>query len=181
MRIIISGLPGSGKSTLAKYLARRFKLRHYSAGDFMRRIAKKRRISLLELGRMAEKSRAIDREVDNMTKKLGKRDNFVMDSRIGWHFIPKSIKVFIKVDVNEAAKRIFRQKRGVEKENLSYAQTIKNIKKRRKSEKLRFKKYYGLDIADLSNYDIIIDTSKLNIEQMNKDTEGAILDYLGKK
>jgi cytidylate kinase len=171
IQIVISGMPGSGKSTIARHLAAKFKLKHYSIGDFMRQIAKKRKISLLELSKEAEKSRNIDQELDRMTKNLRKKRNFVIDSRIGWHFLPKSIKLFIKVDVKEAAKRIFNAKRAIEKENLSLKMTMKNIERRMKSERIRYKTYYGIDINDLSSYDAVIDTSNLSISEMNKVAE----------
>lgn len=177
--IVISGMPGSGKSTIARYLASKFKLKHYSVGDFMRQIAKRRKISLLELSKEAEKSRNIDYELDKMTKKLRKKRNFVMDSRIGWYFLPKSIKIFVKVDVKEAAKRIFNAKRAVEKENLSLKMTMENIKRRMKSERIRYKTYYGIDINDLGNYDAVIDTSNLSISEMNKIAGQIIRLFLG--
>ena len=80
MIITISGVPGSGKSTVAKLVAQKLGFRHYSAGDFMRDIAEKRRMSLLELGKAAEKDRSIDHELDRRTAELGKsEDDFVMD------------------------------------------------------------------------------------------------------
>ena len=49
------------------------------------------------------------------------------------------------------------------------------MKKRMASERKRYQKWYGVDIDNLSNYDIIIDTSNLNIKQMNKAVEKALL------
>ncbi|MBI2176338.1 nucleoside monophosphate kinase [Candidatus Woesearchaeota archaeon] len=167
MIITISGAPGSGKSTVAKLVAGKLGFRHYSAGDFMREIAEKRGVSLLELGKAAEKDRSIDRELDERTIQLGKReDDFVMDSRLAYHFIPTSFKVFLEVDDREAASRIFgdvkKEKAGrkVEKESTTLAATLAAIKKRRKSEELRYRKYYGLNPYDEGQYDLVIDTTK---------------------
>ena len=177
-QIVISGMPGSGKTTIAKYLARKFGLRHYSVGDFMRAIARKERKTLLELSKESEKSFRVDRKLDSMTRALRNKDRFVIDSRIGWHFLPKSIKLFVKVDLKEASRRIFNEKRGIERENLSYSQTFRNIRRRMKSERRRYRKYYSIDVEDLSNYDIVIDTTGMSIEKMNRNVEKAIAQFL---
>jgi len=174
VQITISGMPGSGKSTIAEHLAAGFRLKHYSVGDFMRQLAKKHKVSLLQLSKEAEKGPKIDKQLDSMTKGLRKKRTFVLDSRLGWYFLPKSIKIFVKVDVKDAARRIFNQKRGIEKENLTYRKTLENIRRRIKSERMRYKRYYGIDIERLSNYDIIIDTSGLRIKQMCFAVEKAV-------
>jgi cytidylate kinase len=98
----------------------------------------------------------------------------VLDSRIGWHFLPDAIRIFVRVDIREASRRIFRSKRGIEKENLSYSKTLSNTRRRIQSEALRYKKYYGIDVNDLSNYDIVIDTTGMSIGKMNRVVELAV-------
>lgn len=167
MIITISGKPGSGKSVITKLLAKRLKLREYSVGDYMRKIARKRKISLLKLSKEAEKSRKIDKQLDKWQKSLNKKKNFVINSRLGFYFIPKSIKIFLDVNSNEAARRIYNdRKRKTEKENITLAQTKRNIKKRIGSEKQRYKKYYNLNPYLKKNYDFWLDTTKLNIKQV---------------
>ena len=101
MIITISGKPGSGKSTVAELIAKRLSLKHYSIGNFMREIAKEKGISLLELGKIAEKERWVDDELDKRQIELGGReDGFVIDSRLGFHFIPKSVKIFLDVNLS---------------------------------------------------------------------------------
>lgn len=175
MIITISGKPGSGKSTVAKLLAKKLKMKRYSIGDFMGEIATKKGISLLELSRIAEKSDEIDKLLDKKQINLGKKeDNFIIDSRLGWHFIPNSIKLFLDVDINEAAKRIFSCRREDEKENTSLKETLRNIKKRESSERKRFKKYYKIDINKKGYYDIRIDTTKIGIDEVVGKITGLI-------
>lgn len=173
MIITISGVPGSGKSTVARLVAKKLSYRHYSAGDFMREIAAKRKVSLLEISKIAEKDLSIDKELDERTVQLGKKEgNFVMDSRLAYHFIPKSFKVFLVVDEKEAARRIFgdvkSKKRGrrVEKESVTLAATIAAIRKRRRSEQLRYKEYYKLNPFGKGQYDLVVDTTKATPEEV---------------
>ena len=34
-------------------------------------------------------------------------DNFIIDARLGWYAVPESFKVYLTIDINEAAKRAF--------------------------------------------------------------------------
>ncbi len=180
MIITISGTAGSGKSTVAKAVAKEFRLKHYSAGDFMRELASSKKISLIEIGRLAEKDVSIDRKIDECTKKLAKEDNFVIDSRLAFHFLPKAIKIFLKVAPGIAAKRIWKDikenKRGVERFG-SEKEVLAGILKRQNSEVKRYKKYYDLDYLDEKNYDFVLDTSKLNIEESIEETLKFIDDF----
>jgi len=166
MIITISGDPGSGKSTVAKAIAEKLKIKHLSAGDFMRELAAERKMTILELTQKAEKDQSIDKEIDERTKKLAEQDNFIIDSRLAWYFIPKSLKIYLKCSADEAAKRVFTQKRGgIEAENISLEQTKANIIKREQSEIKRYKKYYSVDFKKEENYDFVLDTTKLTIPE----------------
>ena len=165
MIIAISGRPGSGKSTVAKALAARLGLRHVSAGDFMREMAAERGISVLELSRIAESDDAIDREIDARSSLLGETgESFVIDSRLAWHFIEQSVKVFLDVDLDVAADRIYGDNRGSEAENVDLGATRRSTEERAASESLRYQSYYGIDYLDPTNYDLVIDTSHLSVE-----------------
>lgn len=166
MIITITGYPGSGKSTLGKGLAKALGLKHYSAGDFWREIAKEKGLSPTELNKLAEKDKSLDKLVDERTVQLAKKeDNFVMDSRLAWHFIPNSLKIFVKIDLKKAAGRVFKDKRPDEKEQSSLQKTFENLLKRKNLEVERWKKVYGLDYLDEKNYDIIVDTTNSGIEE----------------
>ena len=160
MIITISGIAGSGKSTDAKLLAKKLGYKHYSVGDFMREMAKERGLTLLELSKQAEEDRSIDKELDKKQIRLKKEDNFVIDSRLGFHFIPKSIKIFLEVNLNEAAKRILKEKREHEQYK-DIQESIEKIKTRIKSEDKRYRGYYGVDYHSKDNYDVIIDTTNI--------------------
>jgi len=177
MIITIGGTAGSGKSTVAKILAKKLGFNHYSMGDLQREIAEERKISLLELSKLEEKDRSIDEEVDQKQIDLGrKEDNFVIDSRLGFHFIPHSLKIYLDCDFEERAKRILADR--IRKEhNINLENTKKNMMEREKSEKKRYKEYYNLDPSDKKQYDLIIDTTSMSPEK----TVDKILEFIKKR
>ena len=73
MIITISGDLGSGKSSVCKAINKEFGMKHFSVGDFVREMAAKRGLSLMELSKQAEKDSGIDKEIDRMTEELGKK------------------------------------------------------------------------------------------------------------
>ena len=164
MIITISGEAGSGKSSAANYVAEKLDITHYSNGDFMRSMAKERGVTILELNKLSEKDKTIDEELDQRQIKLGKeKDNFIIDSRLGFHFIPNSFKVLLKADLKTRAERIFGDKRS-EEHNESLQDTMNNIENRQASEKARYRELYGIDYMDESNYDLVLDTTDMPIE-----------------
>ncbi|HLD72231.1 MAG TPA: cytidylate kinase family protein [Candidatus Nanoarchaeia archaeon] len=178
MKITLSGALGSGKSTVAKLVAQKLNLKHYSTGDFMREIAIRRKVTLLELNKLAETDPSVDKELDERQIKLRKEeDHFIIDARLGWHFIPDSIKVFLNVTDEEAARRIFAEKRKDERYNTTLDLTLENIKRRKESETKRYQQYYGVNYFNLKNYDLIIDTTKLTA----KEVADKLIEFVRKK
>ncbi len=175
MKITISGTLGSGKSTVAGKIAKALNLKQYQSGGFMRKMADERGITLNKLQELAEKSRDIDDEIDNRQKKLGEEENnFIFEGRLGYHFIPDSYKIFLKTNVDVAAERI--QKSMDEKNDERTREGLKNdkeeiiqsLKRRRESEKKRYRELYNLDYEDENNYDLIIDTTNINADEVSK-------------
>jgi predicted cytidylate kinase len=163
--VAISGRPGSGKSVVAREAATRLGLRHVSAGDFMREMATERGMSILELSRVAEVDPSIDAEIDARTVRLGATgDSLVIDSRMAWHFIPESVKVFLDVRTDVAARRIYASMRETERENVDQAATEAALVERTSSEAGRYLRCYGVDYLDTEHYDVVIDTSAMTVD-----------------
>ena len=167
MIITISGVAGSGKSTVAKLIAKKLGYKHYSMGDLQRKYALEKGITIEELGRQEAKDDSIDKEVDAYQTKLAeKEDNFVIDSWLGFYFIPKAFKIFLKCSDEEAAKRIFKavkkgERNKSERKTENIEKQIQINKERRETNRKRWKKYYGIDFMDTKNYDLIVDTTPI--------------------
>lgn len=176
MKITMSGDPGAGKSTVAKILAKKLGLKRYYIGGIRREMAAKRGLSLEEYNLLGETDSSTDIEVDNYQKKLGKKeDNIIIEGRTSYFLIPDSLKVYLKVSLDEGAKRIInhmKTKEGAkrnetkEKHELSIEEMKEKLINRKKSDVFRYKKYYDQDVFDLSHYDLVIDTTNISVEQV---------------
>lgn len=171
MIVTIGGDAGSGKSTVAQLLAKKLEYAYHSVGNLRRQMAAARGLTIEEYNKLGESDPSTDREPDEYQAKLGRtQDNFVLESRLGWKFIPKSFKVFLAVDEKVAAERILKdhkkKHRPSEQTIKTLDEAIKHIRERRKSDLLRYKKYYKIDHLDQKHYDFVIDTSKSTVEKV---------------
>jgi len=166
MIITISGLPGSGKTTVGKLLAKRLGFKFYSIGDLRGKMAMGRGLTIDQLNELGMNEEWTDKEVDEYQKVLGeKEDNFVIDGWLGFHFIPNSLKVFLDVDLKTAAQRIFKNQRKDEEKKKNVKEVYRMLEERIEQTNRRYEKYYGIKFLDKSNYDMVIDTTNLTIEQ----------------
>lgn len=185
MIISISGTPGSGKSTLGKALAKQLNMKRYYIGGIRRDMAKKRGMTLAEYNKYGETHPETDMEVDkDFQEELGRtQDNFIIEGRTSWHFLPNSIKIFLDTDLKEAATRIYGSIRignrsRNEGDNLNSREAVyESLLKRIESDRKRYKKYYDIDVYDKSHYDFVLDTTHLS----PKKTTAKILEYLETK
>ena len=175
--IAVSGLPGSGKSTLAKLLAKELRLRYVSSGALFRRLAKERGMTLLEFTKLAEKDYSIDRMIDNEARKEAKKGCVVVDGHIaGW-----ILKDLAHVKVYLYAPREVRVSRIAARDGKSLEDALKEVIERDRSESKRFKEIYGIDVNDLTVFDICINTATFGIEETLRITLEAVREVARKK
>jgi len=165
-KISLAGDLGSGKSTVSKILIERLGAEYYSTGAIVRGLAEKYGMEVVAFNKYMETHPEIDHEIDDGLKALSDVDKLlIIDSRMAWHFTQGTFKVYLSCDPETSALRILGAARiGEGAENLEEA--IRNTRERRESEKKRYMTQYGVDIKDLMNYDLIVDTTRATPEEI---------------
>lgn len=183
--ITISGRPGSGKSTTAKAVAGSLGYPHFSSGDLFRLLAKERGVDVLQANLSAEQNAEIDHLVDARLQEIGVQDNeLVIDSRMAWHWMPQSFKVFLDLDLLLAAERILA---GLNDARLAHEnipndphEYAKALDERLASEIRRYKALYDANPYDMSQYDLVIDTATHNIAEVEQLVLDGFKQWIGK-
>jgi cytidylate kinase len=167
--ITIAGSPGSGKSSTAKGVAKRLGYEHFSSGDLCRKIASDRGLSIEEFNFAAEKRKELDFEVDTLLRSMGQeKHDLVIDSRTAFHWMPGAFKVYLELDPKIGAARVFAQIKSngrVSQMGSSVDEVYEITEKRMRSEHKRFRDLYGIDIEDRGNYDLVVDTGALSLDE----------------
>jgi cytidylate kinase, putative len=167
IKISITGDLGSGKSTVCKLIMEKYGIKIYSIGSIQRSLAQKYNMSILDFNKYMETHTEIDEEIDNELTEIGKRDeDMILDSRMAWHFVPQSFKVYLAVDISIAAKRICAMDRGNVEAYSSLEDAKEKILQRKSSENYRYLSKYKVDCSIMKNYDLVIDTSELSPQQI---------------
>ena len=158
-KISLAGDLGSGKSTVSALLVEALGAEYYSTGAIVRSIAAKRGMTVVELNVYMETHPEIDTEIDNGIAALSAMDKpMIIDSRMAWHFTRGTFKVYLSTDTETSALRIMTANR-VGEHAATLEETVAETRARRESEKKRYRTQYGVNIKDLSNYSLVVDTT----------------------
>ncbi|MHC1611428.1 MAG: (d)CMP kinase [Candidatus Methanospirareceae archaeon] len=156
MRITISGLSGSGTTTVAGLLSKELSMDVISAGEMFRAIAKEKSLQLEEFNKLAENNDDFDRLIDEKQgEEAMKRENVIVEGRLSGFFVPHAdLKIWLKAPIEIRAERV------AGREGIAYGEALAAMKSREQSEHKRYEQYYGINLDDLSIYDLIIDSSR---------------------
>ncbi|APW99108.1 cytidylate kinase [Halobiforma lacisalsi AJ5] len=157
MLLTVSGPPGSGKSTTAELLADAFDLDHVSGGDIFRELADERGYTPLEFNKLAEENDEIDRDLDRRLREIAlEEDDLVLESRLaGWLAGDQAdFRFWLDAPARVRGERI------AEREEKDPVRATEETKAREASEAQRYEEYYGIDIRDLTIYDLSVNTAR---------------------
>lgn len=169
MYITIAGELGSGKSTVAKLIQDRYGFEIYSTGTVQREIAKEKGITTLELNlQMAQNpDNDYDKLIDNKTIEISRTSHdkdIIFDSRMAWHFVDHSFKVYVIVDNYVAAGRVILADRGKEEHYDTIDEAAAALRKRKSVEDSRFAEMYHVETTNFQNYNLVVDSSHMSPE-----------------
>jgi cytidylate kinase len=171
--ITVSGHHGSGRSTNAKHLAEKLGLRYISSGILFRERANELAISLEEMNIRAGEEPSFDNWLDERTKIESRKRGVVIDANLSaWMAENPDIRIFVTCPFDIRIKRI------AEREGRNIVDVEKETRIREDSERKRYLEYYGIDILDLSVYDIILNTSMFTIEGNSRILKFIVDEYI---
>jgi cytidylate kinase len=165
--VTISGLPGSGTSTVARRLAPRLGVEHLDGGSVFRAMAAERGLALHDFASLAEQDDTIDRALDARLTERARAGDVVLESRLaGWLVTDAGIdalRVWIGCDEGVRAERVAARDGG----SVTDQQRVNQA--REASERRRYHDYYGIDLLDLSAYDLVLDSSERTPDELIAD------------
>jgi predicted cytidylate kinase len=168
--LTVGGPPGSGKSTAGRLLAKLLDREYVSAGEIFREEARKRGMDLPAFSELAQKDERIDKGLDETMVSLASAHRILEGRIIGEllyrRFVP-AIRIYITATEFTRAQRIGRR------EHVPPDLVLPAMRAREASEALRYRRYYGIELAEL-RYEVAVDSTRLSPDEVVR----AIVDRL---
>ncbi len=166
--ISLSGELASGKGAVSEVLQAKLQYGIYKNGEYFRKLAREAGMDVTAFNKYVEKHPEIDRQIEKSAAEYAKEnDKFIIDARLGWYAVPESFKVYMKVDIDVAAKRAFNDDKRKSTEKFATVEEQKSdMQNRYKLENERYWNIYKVHKEDENNYDYVIDTTYLTPEQV---------------
>lgn len=168
--ISLSGDLASGKGTVSNILTADLNYGIYRNGEYFRKFAKEMGMDVTSFNVYVKEHPEIDRQIENSAAEYAKQnDNFVIDARLGWYAVPESFKVYLKVDLDVSAQRAFYDEKRKSTEKFNTVEEQKqDIIRRYNYENERYWNLYQIRKNDMSNYDLVVDTTDKTPEEVAK-------------
>lgn len=165
MRITISGPPGSGKTTACTKLSEKLGLEAVVFGRIFRELAAEKHLTLSQLGEIAEQDPAIDNMIDDRILQMARtHDNLILESRLSAYMLTRNDIEAFKIHI-DASPEVRMERVGL-REGETLEQATAATLDRQRSEAKRYMQWYGIDINDLSVYDLIINTDDMTPDEV---------------
>lgn len=166
--ITIAGDHASGQGTLSNNLQTKLGYEIYRNGQYVRKLAAQKGMSIIDFQIYLNEHPDLDRTIEKSAAEYAStRNNLIIDAKLGWYAIPDSFKIYLKVDLGVSAKRAFEDTSRKNTEPFKSLEEAKEkILYRHKEETNRWQEEYGVNRDDMSNYDLVVDTTNLTPEEV---------------
>jgi cytidylate kinase len=158
--VTVSGLPGSGTSTACRLLQRELGYRWVNTGQLFREMARERGMDLNSFGAYAREHQEVDQELDRRQLELASGGEVILEGRLSGQVLKRGGAVGLAVWV-EAPEEV-RLERVSGRDGLSIEVARETTLTRERLERERYLEIYGIDLNDLSIYDLVLDSARLS-------------------
>lgn len=161
IRIAISGKSGCGNTTVTQILAEKLALR--MVNYTFHTMAEEEGMDFEEFCKLAESDPRYDYHVDKKQVELAMETGSVLGSRLAiWMLKAADLKVFLTASPEIRAERILKREGG------DLHSQMKKTADRDNRDHARYLKLYNIDNDDFDFADLIINTDRMNPEQISE-------------
>jgi len=175
--ITVSGPPGSGTTTTAEHVAARLEVTLVPGGAVFRAMARERGMSLAEFGLYATDHPEVDVELDARLAERARKGSVLIESRLAGWICRNEGLVAVTAYIDCPAE--VRAGRVAAREGLSVARALVDNGERERVERARYLALYGIDLDDLSIYELVLDSSELKPDELAARIADAAADRFG--
>jgi cytidylate kinase len=171
--LTVAGPHGSGRSTQAFRLADSFGLRYVSTGTLFRERATQLGVSLEEMTRIASEDDAFDRILDERAKEETRKGGVVLDATLsGWVAVDPDLRIYLTAPLDVRVRRI------ADREGRNFGDVERETHLREAVELNRFRRYYSYDLADLTIYDLVLNTAPFDVDAVAHILKNVVEEYM---
>lgn len=162
----VSGKPGSGTSTLVDLLSKKRGLKSVNGGDIFRLEAQRRELTVEDFSRLCKDDLEVDRSLDDALKEmiLSASGPSIVESRLSgwWAYLERMdcLRIWIEVSDEERARRIQSREGG------NFDDVLESSQRRNSDDMERYQELYGINLDDMSPYNMIIDADNLDASEV---------------
>jgi cytidylate kinase len=163
--ITVSGPPGSGTTTTSEHVAARLEVALVPGGVVFRAMAAERGMSLAAFGLYATDHPEVDVELDARLAERARQGDVLIESRLaGWIARNEgldAVTVYLECPAEVRAARV------ADREGLDVARALAENVEREQVERERYLALYGVDIEDLTIYELVLDSGSSSPDELS--------------
>lgn len=161
-KITIFGLSGTDTRPVGKMLAESLGYTFLSSEQLFKRKADELGIEFSKFEEFCRRNPKYNLNLDRSIAEFGRNnDNFVMESRLAYHFIPDSKKVKLICSYYSRIRRV------ADKHKMPFSIASKKTNEIESSAAKRHRKFYGIKkLAPDNKFDLIIETTRMSTSEI---------------